>query len=257
MKSKFPPVGILLVLVLALGGLVQAFPGGEKNGLFHSLGDPYPRIVHQVFYHVEKKYVAPERASPRKLVEGALRALETQYPQVIVDLHEEKGTAMVRVDTVGKTFDLNPADRFSSAADVLNTVLTFVSANLGGDVEKTRPLLFRPQRRPRRPGSPLQRPQPEALQGVHDRDAGEFRRDRLRLRHPGRGHDHHHPHRRHAGRPGGSSQRRPHPLHRRRTDHQHARGRGRQQDEGRAGHPGDPDDRPGALARAPAADLHP
>ncbi len=136
MRSKFPPVGVLLILVLALGGLVQAFPGGEKNGLFHSLGDPYPRIVHQVFYHVEKKYVAPERASPRKLVEGALRALETQYPQVIVDLHEEKGTATVRVDTVEKTFDLKPADRFSSAADVLNTVLTFVSANLGGDVEK-------------------------------------------------------------------------------------------------------------------------
>lgn len=136
MRIKVSPVVILLVLALAAGGLVQAFPGGEKNGLFHSLGDPYPRIVHQVFYHVEKKYVVPERASPRKLVEGALRALETQYPQVIVDLSEAKPTATVRVDTVDKTFDLTPAERFSAAADVLNTVLSFVSANLGGDVEK-------------------------------------------------------------------------------------------------------------------------
>ncbi|MBE0617208.1 MAG: PDZ domain-containing protein, partial [Proteobacteria bacterium] len=106
------------------------------TNLFHSLGDPFPRIVNQVFYHVEKKYVEPERASPRKLVEGALRALETQYPEVLVDIDEARGTAQVRVDEVFKDFDLAPAERFSTAADVLNTVLAFVAGNLGADVEK-------------------------------------------------------------------------------------------------------------------------
>lgn len=125
-----------LIAALAVFGLLTAFSGSSATAPFHSLGDPFPRVIHQVFYHVEKKYVEPERASPRKLVEGALRALETQYPEVLVDIDEAKGTARVRVDAVERTFDLAPAGRFSAAADVLHTVLTFVSANLSTAVEK-------------------------------------------------------------------------------------------------------------------------
>ncbi len=135
MYRKLALSGLLAAILIA--GLVQAFPGSNgSNNVFHSLGDPFPRVVHQVFYHVEKKYVEPERASPRALVEGALRALETQYPEVLVDIDEPKGTARVRVDEADKSFDLTPANRFSTAADVLNTVLAFVSNNLGADVEK-------------------------------------------------------------------------------------------------------------------------
>lgn len=134
MQRKLSLVG--LVAALAVFGLVTAFSGSNATAPFHSLGDPFPRVIHQVFYHVEKKYVEPERASPRKLVEGALRALETQYPEVLVDIDEGKNTARVRVDAVERRFDLAPASRFSAAADVLNTVLTFVSANLGTSVEK-------------------------------------------------------------------------------------------------------------------------
>jgi carboxyl-terminal processing protease len=121
---------------LALVGLVQAFPGADHGAPFHSLGDPYPSVVRQVFYHVKQKYVEPDRADPRKLVEGALRALETQYPEVLVDVDEGKSTARVRVDEQEKTFDLSPAKELQSAADVLNTVLAFVSEKLPGDVEK-------------------------------------------------------------------------------------------------------------------------
>ncbi|MEW6488470.1 MAG: MXAN_5808 family serine peptidase [Thermodesulfobacteriota bacterium] len=127
---------VTLIAALVVFGLITAFSGSTATAPFHSLGDPFPRVIHQVFYHVEKKYVEPERASPRKLVEGALRALETQYPEVLVDIDEAKSTARVRVDAVERTFDLAPASRFSAAADVLNTVLTFVSANLGTAVEK-------------------------------------------------------------------------------------------------------------------------
>ncbi len=126
-----------LVAAVALGGLVRAFSGTDRAGSFHQqLGDPYPRIVGQVFYHLEKKYVEPERASPQKLVEGALRALETQYPQVIVDLAESGRTARVRVDEAERTFDLGPAQKFASAGEVLNTVLQFAANHLAPDVER-------------------------------------------------------------------------------------------------------------------------
>ncbi len=137
MQRKLSYLG--LVLAVAVFGLVQAFPGSSgPNGpnAVQPPGDPLPRIVHQVFYHVEKKYVEPERASPRGLVEGALRALETQYPEVLVDIDEAKGTARVRVDAEERTFDLAPAVRFSAAADVLNTVLPFVSAHLRPGVDR-------------------------------------------------------------------------------------------------------------------------
>lgn len=126
----------VLLVCLSAGGLVQAFSGMERGGLFHAFGDPYPRIVHQVFSHVEKKYVEPERAQPRKLLEGALQALENQYPAVLVDLDEAGSQARVQVDEAVKTFDLAGTDRFTRAADVLNTVLEFVDANLGGEVEE-------------------------------------------------------------------------------------------------------------------------
>lgn len=126
-----------LVVAVALGGLVRAFSGTDRAGSFHQqLGDPYPRIVGQVFYHLEKKYVEPDRASPQKLVEGALRALETQYPQVIVDLAENGRTARVRVDEAERSFDLGPAQKFASAGDVLNTVLQFAATHLAPDVER-------------------------------------------------------------------------------------------------------------------------
>ncbi|MHB8763815.1 MAG: MXAN_5808 family serine peptidase [Deferrisomatales bacterium] len=129
-------ITLALVGAVALVGLVRAFPGSEPSGSVSSFGDPYPRIVNQVFYHVEKKYVEPERASPRKLVEGALRALETQYPQVLVDIPEGGRTARVRVDEAERTFDLGPADRFGTAGDVLNTVLQFTANHLAPDVER-------------------------------------------------------------------------------------------------------------------------
>ncbi|MFU8855772.1 MAG: MXAN_5808 family serine peptidase [Deferrisomatales bacterium] len=138
MQRKLPLFALALAVLLF--GLVQAFPGSTGSSgpaAFHSIGDPFPRIVHQVFYHVEKKYVAPERASPRGLVEGALRALETQYPEVLVDFDEAAGAARVRVDEAERTFDLSPAARFSVAADVLNTALPFVSTHLGPGVDRS------------------------------------------------------------------------------------------------------------------------
>lgn len=127
----------LLVVGALFGGLVQAFQGAGGANFLHAFKDPYPRIVNQVFYHIEKKYVEPERASPRKMLEGAFAALETSYPEIVVNLSEDGGSARVRVDEIEKTFSLASAsDDFSKAADALNTVLAFIEANLHSEVEK-------------------------------------------------------------------------------------------------------------------------
>jgi len=131
-RRRFVFVSLLVALVL--GGLVQAFPGSGGKPLTQSLGDSYEQITHQVFWYVQKKYVEPERATSRGLVEGAFRALETQYPEVLVEVVGDQAT--VRVDQVSQGFDLKRAERFSSAAEVLNEVLGFVGNQLGAEVDK-------------------------------------------------------------------------------------------------------------------------
>ncbi|HSH68404.1 MAG TPA: S41 family peptidase, partial [Deferrisomatales bacterium] len=123
-----------LLAALTVGGLVQAFPGSGGKSLVPSLGDTYQQITHQVFWYVQKKYVEPERAEPRGMLKGALQALETQYPEVLVEIDGERAT--VRVDEVSQTFDLKRSDRFSAAAELLNEVLGFVQAQLGDEVDK-------------------------------------------------------------------------------------------------------------------------
>jgi len=126
-------ISLFALLCLAAAALPLRAPAA--TGFFHRFGDPYPRIVQQVFYYVEKKYVEPERASPRALVDGALEALENQYPEVLV---EPAGADRVRVQAGGaeKTFDLSRADVYRKAAEVLTTVLRFVYQNLGEEVEE-------------------------------------------------------------------------------------------------------------------------
>ncbi len=127
---------VAALLVLGTAGLAVSFPGSKPGGLFHGFGDPYPRIVRQVFYYVQKKYVDPERADPRRLLQGAFEALENQYPEVLVELSADGGTATVQVDEEVKTFDLTGVTSLTKAADVLNTVLRFVSARLGDEVDR-------------------------------------------------------------------------------------------------------------------------
>ncbi|GAB4268990.1 MAG: hypothetical protein Kow0092_22890 [Deferrisomatales bacterium] len=129
---------VLVGVVLLAAGLVQAYPGMS----WRSSDNPYPKIVDQVFYHVDRFYVEPERANPRKLVDGALSALETQYPAILV--HYEGGArARIQVDEAEKVFDLGPLEAepnhraaMGRAATVLKTVLAFVEANLKDEVER-------------------------------------------------------------------------------------------------------------------------
>jgi carboxyl-terminal processing protease len=125
---------LALLAAVAMGGLGQAFPGAGGNRLVQSLGDTYQQITHQVFWYVQKKYVEPERADPRGMLQGAFQSLETQYPEVLVEVAEDQAT--VRVDQVSQVFSLQRADRFSSAAELLNEVLGFVHAQLGDEVDK-------------------------------------------------------------------------------------------------------------------------
>ena len=135
MHRRRIPLVIAITLLLGAATVAGSFTGSGKNKIFHSFGDPYPRIVHQVFYYVQKRYVEPDRVSPRNLLEGALEALEDRYPEVLTDVAPDGKAVTVRVDEAAKTFDLGPVTGFSRAADLLNTVLRFVDARLGDEVE--------------------------------------------------------------------------------------------------------------------------
>ncbi len=136
MHRKRIPLVIAIALLLGAATLAASFTGSGKKKLFHSFGDPYPRIVHQVFYYVQKRYVEPDRVAPRDLLEGALEALEDRYPEVLTDLSPDGKAVTVRVDEAAKTFDLGRVTGFNRAADLLNTVLRFVNGRLGDEVEE-------------------------------------------------------------------------------------------------------------------------
>ncbi|NTU59901.1 MAG: PDZ domain-containing protein, partial [Deltaproteobacteria bacterium] len=125
---------IQLVALLALGsaGLAHAFPPADGA----SRADPYPKVVREVFSHIEKKYVEPGRATARGVLKGAFKALETQYPQVMVNVDDDKNEAIVRVDEAEKRFELRPGGKVSSAAEPLNGVLSFVAAQLKESFER-------------------------------------------------------------------------------------------------------------------------
>ncbi|RMG97359.1 MAG: PDZ domain-containing protein, partial [Candidatus Dadabacteria bacterium] len=125
----------MVAFLVAAAWLPMPRPCHGATGFFHRFGDPYPRIVQQVFYYVEKKYVEPERASPRALLDGAFEALENQYPEVLVEPAGD-GRVRIRVDRAEKTFDLSQAVDYRKAGDLLATALRFVHQNLGEEVEE-------------------------------------------------------------------------------------------------------------------------
>jgi carboxyl-terminal processing protease len=102
--------------------------------VFHAVGDPYPRITHQVFAYIEGRYVDPERAEPAKIIEGAFKALETSFPPVIID--RDSKTANVNVAGKVKEVDISQATTMLGAAQALNEVLDFVAAELQGSEKK-------------------------------------------------------------------------------------------------------------------------
>ncbi|PLX40400.1 MAG: hypothetical protein C0608_09205 [Deltaproteobacteria bacterium] len=126
----------LLILALTITFAVQstAFSQTGMARSFHAMGDPYPRITHQVFAYIEGRYVDPDRAEAKTLLEGAFRALETRFPPVLINERGTKADVIVGADS--KEVDTEEGKTMLGAAKVLNDVLSFVSEKLAEEAKK-------------------------------------------------------------------------------------------------------------------------
>ena len=62
--------------------------------------------------------------------------MESQYPEVIVDLAADKQSVTVRARGFDRTFDLSTLEGSASVARVIDLIVDFVAERLGADVEK-------------------------------------------------------------------------------------------------------------------------
>lgn len=97
----------------------SGFP--EKSGSSRFFSPP--SLTHQVLQYVDWKYVDPGRAQPMRLLKGSFRNLETQYPEVVIELLEESGEVTVRIDERKEKFTFRPNPDFQEAATLLEKVL--------------------------------------------------------------------------------------------------------------------------------------
>jgi carboxyl-terminal processing protease len=123
-----------LVLLLNIAPL-PAFgpsPGGKPAGHPNSSYS----ITNQAFMYIDAFYVDPKRVVPITLLESAFRAVESQYPEVIVDLAADRKSVTVRARGFDRTFDLSALASSADIARTIDDIVGFVAERLGDDVEK-------------------------------------------------------------------------------------------------------------------------
>jgi len=64
-------------------------------------------IAGQALTYIDAFYVDPKRIEAQAMLESAFRALESQYPEVIVDQADDKKSVAVRARGFDRTFDLS------------------------------------------------------------------------------------------------------------------------------------------------------
>jgi carboxyl-terminal processing protease len=128
-RLKKTVVGSTLLLALSLATFAR---GGEAS----PVADASAKVATQLFSHVEKKYVEPTRAVPKALLRGAFKAIEAQYPQVLINVDELRNEATVRVDEAEKHFDLSQATKLGGCGDILTAVVAYTAARLAEDGEE-------------------------------------------------------------------------------------------------------------------------
>jgi len=123
-----------LVLLLNIAPLPAFGPasGGKPAGHPSSLYS----ITSQAFMYIDAFYVDPARVVPLTLLESAFRAVESQYPEVIVDLAADKKAVTVRARGFDRTFDLSNLAGSADIARTIDDIVGFVAERLGSDVEK-------------------------------------------------------------------------------------------------------------------------
>ncbi len=131
----------LLVVLLKVAPLPAFSPSGGKSGLPAGHGSSQS-ITNQAFMYIDAFYVDPRRVVPIALLEGTFRVIESQYPEVIIDLAADKKSVTVHARGFDKTFDLTAVEGTAEIARAIDEVVGFVSERLGADVEKDKLIYF-------------------------------------------------------------------------------------------------------------------
>ena len=96
---------------------------------------PPASVSRQALQHVDRLYVEPSLVNAREMLAGALRALESRYPEVIADTGGG-GAATLRIDDEEMRLDLSQAETLPGAAALLERLAAFTAPRLteaGGD----------------------------------------------------------------------------------------------------------------------------
>jgi len=126
-----------LVVLLRVAPLPAFGPGmGGKAGTAAGHPASSQSVANQAFMYIDAFYVDPKRVVPITLLESAFRSVESQYPEVIVDLAADKQSVTVRARGFDRTFDLSILTGSADIARVIDQVVGFVAERLGADVEK-------------------------------------------------------------------------------------------------------------------------
>ena len=126
-----------LVVLLKVAPLPAFGPGmGGKAGAPAGHPASSQTVANQAFMYIDAFYVDPKRVVPITLLESAFRSVESQYPEVIVDLAADKKSVTVRARGFDRTFDLSILAGSADIARVIDQVVGFVAERLGADVEK-------------------------------------------------------------------------------------------------------------------------
>ena len=135
-KSMWMSMAAMAALVVLLRvAPLPAFPPG-KGGM--PVGHPSfsQSVANQAFMYIDAFYVDPKRVTPITLLESAFRTVESQYPEVVVDLAADKKSVIVRARGFDRTFDLSILAGPTDVARAIDDVVNFVAERLGADVEK-------------------------------------------------------------------------------------------------------------------------
>ncbi|HWR98688.1 MAG TPA: S41 family peptidase, partial [Candidatus Methanoperedens sp.] len=135
-------VGLVAAAALALflrAAPLPAFgPGsGGRTGMPADHGSLAAQsIASQALTYIDAFYVDPKRVAPMAMLESAFRTVESQYPEVIVDLAADKKSVAVRARGFEKSFDLTKVEGTAGVARTIDDIVAFVAERLGEDVEK-------------------------------------------------------------------------------------------------------------------------
>jgi len=131
-------VGYTVLLILALtvaygsrSGLAQRIETLGGMPAARAEAPPYDlsrlRIFNRVLFHVTYEYVDPRRIDPRKMLLGALDAIEGAVPEVMVSTVEDGKAVEVRVGAESERFRIDDVDSPWRLASRMYSVVRFIS----------------------------------------------------------------------------------------------------------------------------------